>query len=326
MKVSQKKANYTYEIGDSNWVGQTHDMAKDFSALNRQNLTQTNKKGVPYVYTLAITTFPALIKESASTDYLFSGSGQPESMVTNVFYGSPNTWVQRNGAVKTHAAREEMFRDAEVERGERGAYDHTIRYKLETGTPGSTPLKETLTSTVNGTPYDADEIDGGTWDYTQLIFPDDTTGAYLHLCGPHASEETNLTFTSLCMPQLYLSSRAKVLADSNLEIDDTPDKGSVLNKLLSRNYKGTQDEVTFLAREEQDKPPYDLSDLTNDQFYLQELGRSQFTAGQGNSATTVIEAPFGLFEMQSIISEVDLGVGNSGFIDYSVDLLGITEM
>jgi len=326
MKVSQKKANYTTGIGDSNWAGVVHDMARDFSALNRQNLTQTNKKGVPYVYTLAITTFPALIKESNKTDYLFSGSGQPESMVTNVFYGSSNTWVQRNGAVKTHAAREEMFKDAEVQRDERGAYDHTIRYRLENSTPGSNPLMEPLTSTVTGTPYDADEIAGGTWDYTQLIFPDDVTGAYLHLCGPHASEETDVSFASLCMPQLYLSSRAKVAEDSNLELDDTPDKGSVLNKLLSRNYKGTQDEVTVLARGEQDNPPYDLADLTNDQFYLQELGRSQFTAGQGNSATTVIEAPFGLFEMQSIISEVDIGVGNSGYIDYSVDLLGITEM
>lgn len=345
MKITQKTATYNQEVGDRSFSSVTHDTAKDLSALNRKHIGQTSNKGVPYLYTLAVTTYPALFKDEPpapsnvnTTQYLFDGIGQENAMVTSVFYGSPNTWVQRNGAVKTHAAREQMFRDSEVTKEERGAYDATIHYKLQNGTPNSRPLLGVLQSGgADGEVWEADEIDGGRaendpvgvspWEYSRLIFPDDPGGALLHLCGPHLSEESTTAFAALCMPQLYLSSRGEPLHDSNEFDEDTPMKFSVLNKMLTSNYKGIMDEIVVLARSESDTPPYDLKDLTNDQFYCQEIGRSQFTAGAGNSATTIIEAPFGLFEMQSLISNVDiLGEGTTGTINYTVELLGITEM
>lgn len=337
MKITQKRANYNTTVGDSGFSGNLHDMARDFSMLNRKGLTQTTSKGVPYVFTLAVTTYPSLVKNAPtgganSTDYLYDGTSQESAMVTNVFYGAGNNWLYRNGAVKTHAAREQMFRDSEVSKEERGAYDKTIRYKFTSSGSYNTPLKGTISTAVaDGQPYVADDMVGGTWDYSKLIFPDDTNGAFLHLCGAHASEESTTTFSSLCLPQLYLSSRQQVEGDSNAEDNVTPYKSSVLNKMLSKNFKGVQDEVTELARTEQDNPPYHAdviggavnTTLNNDLYSEQEIGRSQFTVGQGNSSTTIIEAPFGLFEMQSIVSNVDIG---TAYLDYSVELLGITEM
>jgi len=337
MKITQKRANYNTTVGDTGFSGHIHDMAKDFSMLNRKGIPQTTSKGVPYLFTLAVTTYPALVKNAPtgganSTDYLYNGTSQEQAMVTNCFYGAPNNWLYRNGAVKAHAAREQMFRDSEVSKEERGAYDKTIRYKFTSSGSYATPVNKTISTAVSdGQPYVAPDMVGGTWDYSKLIFPDDPDGAYVHLVGPHASEESSTSFSSLCLPQLYLSSRESVEGDSNSEDNVTPMKSSVLNKMLTSNYKGVQDEVTALARGEQDNPPY-MADviggasgttLNNDLYYEQEIGRSQFTVGQGNSSTTIIEAPFGLFEMQSIVSNVDIG---TAYLDYSVELLAVTEM
>ena len=174
------------------------------------------------------------------------------------FYGCLNNWVVRNGAVKTHAARENMFRSAMVSKRDRGAYSKTIRYKLDSGFSGETPQLgvSTLTTSEGNVETGGGDAAGGTWDYTQIIYPDDTSGAFLGLTGAHAAEEgSQVAYSYLCMPQLYLSSRQKIEADTNVESDDTPTDESILNKLLTKNHVATMDEVITHSKGEQDNPP-----------------------------------------------------------------------
>lgn len=303
---------------------------KDLSALNRKHVQMTTSKGVPLVYRYAVTAYGGIIDRSgsggSSADAILSDSpAVPDTAPANImsvrFYGTLNNWVYRNGAVKTHAARERMFKDALVTKKMRGAYDRTIHYSWGGGS------ESYLRPQANVTTPTAD-MAGGSWEISQLIYPADTGGAYLALKGSHATEETTELFTQLVMPQMYLQSRAEVAPDSNVEVGTEVAKFSVLNKLLSPSFKGTQDEVVALARDEQDNPPYDLTDAGGDWSVPHELGRLQFNAVLGQAASTVIEVPFGITEMRAQI--LNATEDSTGDIDAEIDvqfrLLGVYEM
>ena len=152
----------------------------------------------------------------------------------------------------------------------------------------------------------------------------------MHLTGGHNSsdEENAAAFTKLCAGELYLTSRGTVPADSNLESSTTPYQDSILQKLMFNDATGQRDELVELVRGQQDNPPYDISLATNDSYSLVEVGRLQFVAGQGGSATCIIEAPLGLFEMRALLatSEGHLDGIVTANIEVNVELLGLSEM
>ena len=281
--------------------------------------------------------YPALVNHDDGVGFdgkqiLYDGTGQAQSLIQCVFFGAPNNWVTRNACVKVHAAREKFYSSQGIKKSERGSYDHTIRYGLESTDSFLTPQKGIHSiGGADGAVAARSDMTMGTWDQTTLIYPDDAGGATLHLCGGHdSSDEENATaFTKLCAGELYLTSRGTVPADSNLETSTTPYKESILQKMMFDGMdKGTRDDLRALVRGQQDNPPYDISLATNDSFSLVELGRLQFIAGQGGSATCIIEAPLGMFDMRSILttSEGHMDGTVTANLEVNVELLGLSEM
>ena len=174
---------------------------------------------------------------------------------------------------------------------------------------------------TNRTPYV-----GGTWDETRIIYPDDASGATLHLIGGHSTEETTTAFDSLCAGQLYLSSRGTIDSDSNEEFDTTPFKDSILQKMLRPNAEGIRDEVRAEVRNQADNPPYDINVLHNDSYDAVELGRLSFVIGQSSSATAIIEAPLGMFEAHFACASARAATNIAGNVEMCVELLGLSEM
>lgn len=336
MKITQKLLSYQHQVSDSGYTSGKINGARDLSALNRKGVTMTDKKGVPYLYRYAITCYPAIQRANPAigddgTGILYGGAAatsQGDQLIQLTFLGAPNTWVTRNAGVKIHNARESFLKERGIKKKERGAYDHTIRYRLESSDSYLNPRHGIPTlSGTDGATANRSTINGGTWDDTTLFFPDDTTGATLHLCGGHATEETTSTFTSLCAPQLYLASRATIESDSNEEYDSTPQLDSVLNRMMYPVASGLEEEVRAEVRDQADNPPYDLAVLNNDQYEMVELGRLQFVSGQASSATCVIDAPYGLFEIRGIASTTN-GFTNIGAhnLEINVELVGMFPM
>ncbi len=328
MKVTQKKINYTVTdpVNSGNdasdpFYTKIHSV-RDLAFLNRKNMHMTTKKGVPYLFGFNVMAYGSTIDmTSTNPDDALSADNISNATVTMRFYAPINSWVHRNASVKTHVAREKMFRDALVSKSDRGAYSQTIRYCLEAN-------DEDYLMPVSTTSRSA--ITGGTWDHTQLIYPGDSNGAYLKLTGTHNDEETTTTFTELSLPQLYFQSRVKIEDDSNETASGFPADTSILNKMLSGNYKDTIDEVTVLARDEQDNPPYSrgYGDVTD----LVEVGRLQFNPYTAGGAGCYIEIPFGVCKVQTqILDYSDSGSGvetdNADIsVDLSMELVSITEM
>lgn len=326
-KIMQKRLNYTLkEDGDGNTFDDAEDpmyhklhLPRDLSATNRQNIEMTSSKGVPHIFGGTLTaTLSAVNKDGLNSDVsgTLDGDDMTRGLITVRILAPMANWVMRNGAVKTHAAREEMFEKALVDDASRGAYGKTIRYCLESQSESYlNPVHST-----SRTPFTR-----GTWDHTQLVWEPDTDGAYLKLSGGHGTEETTTAFSNVCMPQLYLASRGAVPDDSNIEAADVL-QHSILNKLFAPTTSEANDEVTVLSRGEQDNPPYDTSDLNLSDFnHLVEVGRLQFNASVGASASCYIEVPFGMCVLQTqILDHVDEDADLT--LDLSYNLMKVGEM
>lgn len=330
MKISQKKLNYTVKDSSSQASdGTGHDAAlpfyktinlvRDWSAVNRRGYAQTDGTGTPHVFGVNIQAFGSTIAASGGGDTTadegLSDDDVRNSTVTVRFYGVQNSWLMKQASRKAHKARERMFSDAKVKKSDRGAYSKMIRYCLASN-------GESLLGPVHSTTRTA--LTMGTWDNTQIIFPDDTDGAYLALSGSHASEESTAAFSTLSIPQLYLASRGTIDADTNLETSTTPHDNSVLQKMLD-NYRGTNDEVRVLARGEQDNPPYDLTVISGDACKLVELGRLQFNPFTAGGSATYLEVPFGMLYMQ--VQILDHGDSDADLsLDMSIECAAIASM
>lgn len=356
-KITQTQLNYKItSIGGAGATSNLINACKDFSLTNRKHVEMTTRKGVPLIYRLAVSAYGGIIDQSGSgtsvadsvltatadgtstttfsdvssvgEDADFEGTVTTTSAGDNVvvikFFGTLNNWVYRNAAVKTHSAREAMFKDAMVKKKQRGSYDHTIHYAWASHSESYlSPLRGTAVET-------ATTFTGGSWENSKLIYPQDTDGAVICLTGSHSSEEdAEGSRDYLVLPQMYLQSRhAEVPADSNVESATNAAKFSVLNKLLSPNYIGTQDEVTAFARDNQDEPPYSLADVGGDWSTAVEIGRLQFNANLGHAASTVIDAPFGFCLVRAQI--LNARESNTGSVNAQVDLafrlLSVREM
>lgn len=331
IKISQKKLNYT--VSDSavtpSGDGTGHDAAlnfyrswnlvRDWSSVNRKGLTQTDSDGTPHVFGVNVAAYGSRVAVvgggDTTADESLSDDDIRNALVTVRFYGVANTWVMKQAARKAHKAREKMFSDAKVKKSDRGAYSKTIRYCLASN-------GESLLTPVHSTTRAAYTM--GTWDNTQIIFPEDLDGAYLALSGTHGSEESTAAFNTLSIPQLYLASRGTIDSDTNRESSTTPADNSVLQKMLD-NYRGSNDEVRVLARGEQDNPPYDTTVVNGDDCKLVELGRLQFNPYTAGGSACYLEVPFGM--MYASFQLLDHGDSDANMsLDMSVECTAIASM
>lgn len=294
----------TYESGDisnDTWSPFGYlNLPKDLSIINRRGYASTTRKGVPYVFRVKFDLFP----------HKFSGQGvgYPESgdFVDSEVEGIPaadfftvasiqtcqNNWTMKNAAVKWHAAREKMFRDAGIKKRDRGAYSHEIRYGFDSHI-------QTWMSPLNGV---GAAFVGGTWDLSDLAYSEDNEFS-LTLVGTGDAEDTDsFTGNSLSIGHSYLLSRVQIPEDSNQEASNGPAKFSTLNHML--NYTDTdvdnQDDVIEEANNAQDNPPYDnieslasAQELYNDITETVEAGRLVSSVGSG-VGSVICDIPFGL--------------------------------
>lgn len=305
------------DISSANWTSAGKlNLARDFSMLNRQHWNQTTPKGVPLVYRVALTFSPSLTplgSDGSYADIFLEDTNQVQVVTVKT---AQQNWVQRNGCVKTHFAREKMFKVQGVKKSDRGSYDKTMHLAWSAGV-------DTFL-----TPQDGDRSDytAGSWEYSKLIMPGDSGGAYLNVIGTHGDEESTTAFTTLSIPQMYLSSRKQVDDDSNTDDDDQPKLYSVLNQLFSLGgHSATMDEIVDMARDNQDEPPYDLAEDGNDCEPV-EAARVFLGITSGVQQTVVVDVPYGLCELQAINTYVDAGANRVNGIDIRAEVIDIFPM
>jgi hypothetical protein len=296
----------TSALSSITWTGgNKFNLVRDLAAINRHNVAHTTSKGVPLVYRCAVTIMPQV--DTGTYNQIFD---EDDAMIQVAeIHLAPNTWVTRNAIVKTHAARENMFKQQGVKKSERGAYSRTIRPTWD-ASPDTfrTPLKG---DTSGGAQYDM-----GTWDYSALK-ADDGDLTHLRIVGDDG------------MLSLYLDSRKQIDADSNSDSDDTnqPVDSNILRQLLSPTLgiSAKDDDVTALARDEQDNPPYSL-DNNGDHTDMVLAGR-QFIGGRaGISSTEIYDIPCGIFEIRGLNAYMDAGQSDAQPFSVKVEVLGVYEM
>jgi len=300
---------------------ETHTLClpKDLSILNRRGYASTTRKGVPLVYRVAATVYPTGVDGSGYTT-----SATSDVRTTVKFLGCQNNWVMRNAGVKWHAAREAQLRSLKIKKSQRGAYAHEIRYCYDA-------VGDSFAAPIDGA---GNAFTGGTWDLTEISAPEDV-GFALSLVGTGTDVDGDSAPNQVQIGFSYLSSRATVPVDSNLESSDVPAQRSILNSLLAGPQQmslSVIDDVMDAVTDGQDNPPYDefVHDDTNHDITEEvELGRTVLMP-QGSGATlpqtTVLDVPFGI--MRVLMAHRDPG-DNSGITDdlaLGVEVLDIYEM
>ena len=334
---SQRKMTYTTgDMGINSFAALTSggvsgdlNIPKDLSLLNRRGYASTTRKGVPLVYRCKIDFY--LQNEDGKT---FTDGGTTDPSVANQqgavgllkIDGAQNNWVLKNAAVKWHAAREKMFRDAGVRKGSRGAYSHEVRYNYDAAA-------DTWLVPIDG---DGDAFTGGEWEISQMAYEGDTEFE-LALIGHGDDEESNeFSGSVMSLPHSYLLSRQNQLADTNPETTEGPALHSVLHHMLAGDAGATstiQDDVIEEARTSQDGPPYEVldvsasGDVSHDITEPVELGRITVGGLSQIHGSMLIDVPFGLCRPRtSVYSSTDL----SGVEPFEglmqVEVLDIFEM
>lgn len=316
---SQRKL--IYEAGDISKTTMSSEghinLPKDLSILNRRGYASTTRKGVPLVYQCKVDWY---LHDDLGTGP--ANAPGADLQATMKLVGVQNNWVVRNAAVKWHAAREAMFKHAQVKKGQRGAYSHEIRYNFDSD-------DDAWLSPIDG---DGAAFTGGTWDHSDITTDDDVT-IRLKLVGPSdIDEEQGASGSVLNIAHSYLMSRSTVPSDTNVEMAETPAEYSVLQQLLNPRYLTDtyKDDVIDEARNAQDNPPYELidvsdfGDLNHDITESVELGRA--VAGFGNAyGSAIVEIPFGLCDLRA--QAHDAASTNTTFNGLvCVEVLAIYEM
>lgn len=320
---SEAVSNDSYTQLGSGGVGGHFNLVKDLSLLNRYGLAHTTRDGTPLVYRVRVTLHGQTWAGTGAATAGFAGN---DSFTTLKIDGAQNTWVMKEASKAFHMAREKMFADAGVKKGDRGAYSHTIRYNYDGG-------GDVFVVPVDG---DGNAFTGGTWDASQLTYADDTS-FQLGLVGNGDDQETDsFAGTYLSIGHAYLLSRKNQLADTNPEMTESPAKYSVLQRMLAPgdSLTGTADRdsnVRGRARTEQDNPPYevldisDSGDIQHDVSEPVELGRLTVGGADGYTGSMVIDVPFGIMDAKAVhYSQAD---DSEVFAPtWSVELLKISEM
>lgn len=324
----QNELTYTYDpsFGAVNVTktsaNLTHNLPRDLSAVNRKNHDMTTRKGVPLVYHCKLTV-------SNSSTLRTVGAG----VIT-----APQNWIYRNAAVKLHYAREAMFKNAGIRKSERGRYDKTVRYLWSSAT-------ETYQLPAFGE-VGATYTNIGEWDES-IVAIDEDTDLRVSLFPPSlVNEEAAISATQFGLAHAYMNSRSAVPED-DLEDQQTSAPHSIIRSMFNVE-DATDDEITDIAEDNQDKTPYD-DDAIGGTFTTQVI--SDISYGSSPLANTVLyfDAPFGLFDLRlsftpsgTLIQGADLAGGNvenpsaiqmfkvcsdlDGVVSYNIEVLGISEM
>ncbi len=305
MPTARHLTYVTGTVSSSAWTGIGNvNLPRDLAAINRHNVTHTNSRGVPYVYRVRLQ-----IQPTVSTGTYAQVFSEDSNMVQVLSVATvPQTWVARNAGVKMHFARENMFKQQGVLKKERGSYSKTIRYTWD-ASPDTFLVPKTGVGTLSS-------YNMGTWDYTALK-TDDAQMSHVQLMSADG------------LLSMYLDSRKQIRSDSNEDSDsiNQPTDDSLIRRLLSPTLgiSSQDDEITALARDEQDNPPYQL-DNDGDAIAPVEQARIFIGPEAGLSTSVVIDAPYGVLDLEAINAYKDDGANITTGFNIKVELLGIYEM
>lgn len=298
------------------------NLPKDLSMLNRRGYASTTRKGVPLVYKCKVDFY--FHDEDGNGPSQSPGSYGADLQATLKIDGCQNNWVMKNAAIKWHAAREAMFKRANIPKKQRGAYSHEIRYAYDAAA-------QTFLVPIDG---DGDAFTGGTWDLSSIVTAADAD-MELKLVGTAIDEETANTGSAQQIGMSYLYSRQNQQLDTNLESEEGPTDFSILRGLLAQDEVAAtrMDDLSAEARDVQDNPPYevvdisDSGDVNNDVTEPVELGRA--IAGSGNGfGSAIVHIPFGLANLRSTFTGTTAITPASGEPKglVSVEVLDIYDM
>lgn len=280
------------------------NLARDLSEVNRKNMHMTSPKGVPLVYHCRLTA------------YRNFGTDAANSVMTTQVLTAQSNYVTRNAAVKLHAAREAMFKNAGIRKSDRGRYDHTIRYGWDAA--GDT-YAFPLCSADGGSTFFSP---AGEWDESKIAIDDDVSLVPV-LFGSVADESAAINAATFNLTNAYLNSRRKLDVD-DLDAGDGAADHSIIRSMFNVE-DATDDELQVIADDNQDQPPYD-QDAATGAFTSQSLSEIAFTGDWSKpSAVLEFDAPFGLAEI--IMTKLtDSNKNLSGDTSYHIEVLGISEM
>jgi hypothetical protein len=283
------------------------DTAAELSKLNRKNHKQVADNGKPLMYDLSI----------EITTPQFSNSNVP--ILTGQIFTAPDHWVTRNAVRMAHFLREDLRKEAGVQKGSIGRYAKNLRLNLDsamytlpydnvTDTSGTTRRIYAQNEVPFVHSNAGNDVAGGTWDYTQLTQtdPSDANAGdayYLTVCGAHSATAPG-PYTRVGVNLAYLQRRQTVQADATQTSGgDTVNVDSDSPFFRIPEQDAGEDAYQLLILDEQDNPPYkrdvDLNNVDNsadiapicvDNFQLGAGGAST----QGSAHVARVQAPLGL--------------------------------
>lgn len=283
------------------------NLARDLSLANRKEMTQCTTKGVPLVYHCRVT--------------IVRPYGDEEDVIlTSKGHTAQQNWVTRNAAVKTHFAREAMYKNAGVKKSERGRYDKTLKlnYNQETQTWALPEFSDQ--SAFYG-------LSGSDWDPSTIAIDDDAA-LVPTLFGPIVNEESAVNATTFNIQNAYLASRRKPQVD-DLDAGEDVAASSILRQMFTVDDE-RDDEIQALTQVVGDSTPYD-SDSVQGTFTSESVAAygavGTYAAPQ---ITFDVDVPFGLMFWELRKKTIDgantASAGMKDAVPFHVEVLGISEM
>lgn len=274
------------------------NIPKDLSILNRRGYASTTRKGVPLVYRCRVT---YQLGDDLGRRGYATGDGSTayaaDMISTLKIVGCQNNWVMRNAAVKWHAARDAMWRQAGVKKSHLGAYAHEIRYAYDA-------QGQSWLSPIDG---DGAAFTGGTWDLTEINNGIDEDGFELKLVGTGLDEDSAQSPTVVNIGHSFLQSRRQPDPDTNEGADGTPSNHGLLNATLfdisDDGSASPKDDIVSNAKGQGDELPYEVFDgNTTDHDITEsvELGRAVVSI-QRPTASVIVDIPFGLANLRASV-------------------------
>lgn len=325
------------------------NLAKDYSALNRKNMRQTDNKGYPLSYVVEV----EAIGDTAMAHKI-------------EIFTAPETWVLKNAVRKWHAARNMMLARVDAT-GKVGEYSKTIRPYLSVaharyGAAGFSDIipstnSPNSTTTISGTGNAQTEANsdavtssalrGGEWTYTEIANTIDVEEDHapnvdryhLVLCGDHdnttgtvAGSGTNhkRIYTHVSMMRSYLESRrnaSSIIQDPSGGGSIQTEPSPLLNLMADSNSTGEVKEIVQDLQRE--KPPYDPFTSLEDGALNGNDAVDMVQKCMLSTSTTylkdkeVIRIPLGLFHIRAT-AQNNLAGGGS-LPQLRVRLLGIDK-
>lgn len=280
------------------------NLPRDLSLVNRKGFDMTSSKGVPLVYHCRLTVY------RPSQD-------DTDVMLSVAVGGAQSNWVTRNASVKTHFAREKMYRNAGVKKSERGRYDKTLRLNFNAASQTwMVPVLTDGSSTFTAS--------GSDWDPSKIAVGEDAD-LIPTLFGAVVNEENAINAATFNIQNAYLASRRKPSIDDETDTEDVA-VHSILRQMFVVD-DADSDEIQAIAHTVGDAPPYD-SDSASGTFTSQTtLGLMQIGNLASGQTSMDIDIPFGIFAMQVAKQTLDNATGameSDPLI--RIEVLGISEM